>query len=100
MLSLEDLVSRAFEVTPDPDEIVRALQDLVDDKEDGALGKIELSRISDDVIQLAIDSGLVRKIAEGLVTPDRKWKSWVSKAWAVIRWLFTQCRTPEKVTST
>lgn len=92
MLSVRDLVSRAFELTPDPDEIVKALQDLADGKEDGALGKIDLSRVSDDALQLAIDSGLARKIAEGLVTPDKKWKSWVSKAWMVVRWLLTRCR--------
>jgi hypothetical protein len=88
MLSVQDLVSRTFELTQNPDEIVKALQDLADGKEDGALGKIELSRVSDDALQLAIDSGLVRKIAEELVSPQ----SWASKAWMVVRWLFTRCR--------
>jgi hypothetical protein len=88
MLSVQDLVSRTFELTQNPDEIVKALQDLADGKEDGALGKIELSRVSDDALQLAIDSGLVRKIAEELASPQ----SWASKAWMVVRWLFTRCR--------
>lgn len=96
MLSVPDLVSRAFDLTPDPDEIVKALQDLVDGKEEGALGKIELSRVSDDVLQLAIDSGLVRKIAEGLVTPEKKWTSWVSRIAAVVRWFFSTCYNGRK----
>lgn len=88
---LEDLVSRAFHLNPDPDEIVRALQDLADGKEDGALGKIELPRVSDDVLQLAIDSGMVKKIAESLVTPGRKWSSRASQCCMVVRWMFSSC---------
>ena len=90
-MSLEDLVSRAFRLNPDPDEIVKALQDLADGKEDGALGKIELSRVSDDVLQLAIDSGLVKKIAESLVTPEKKWSSLASRGCMVVRWVFSSC---------
>ena len=90
-MSVEDLVSEAFHLNPDPDEIVKALQELVDGTGDGPLAKIELSRVSDDVLQLAIDSGLVRKIAQSLVTPDKKWASWIGKVHMVVRWVFSAC---------